>query len=886
MSLRISCEQVRNLFTIRRPEEVRAFLAALEVDSSDSWRWLPLGGRQANATNVELATEQAPPIIERITNGIDALIELAKADSEVEPSSPREAVQRWFGIPGGTLAGLGDGRDVIDRLAPRVRVDVYESGVEKAPSIAISDNGIGQHPSDLAGTILSLGESNKIGKHYLCGAYGHGGSSTFAWCEYSIIVSRRRPEHAGAKPDLVGWTVVRKYDDVDLKLNTYQYLATANKEIPTFPPEFLEGQFFQFGTYIIHIAYELGRYAAIWSRVGFRFLNNLLFDPVLPFAVRDHREPKPQDRYITGNRARLREAPIEYRSEYVVPLAEDGSLAIRYWVFKEHPRAASGDEEGVKIDSYLEAQGSPRTIAITLNGQRHSHLEKSLIKYGCRYPLLAESLLVQVDCDQLSRQRKKDLFPATRTGVKAGERRLELIERSLIEALESDEQLKRLENERLERRLTRLDERGEREVRRLLDRLIAVTRTAQTEGGGQGEGMHRGPRQFRPKDPPTLFRFVEEAIPVRVEPGALRVVDIRTDGPNDMLHRSRRRARLRLEVVGDASACMRTGTLRDGRLSITVIVRPEARIGSRGSLRATLEMQPDVYLTTERPLIVVSPPPPYVGNEPPTFLQIAGKSVRLRQGRKVEVRVQTDCRDDILSRPRDQARLEITCTVPGVEVTGRRGPREGEINVYLSTPEDTAMGTAGELRVRLCLAGGNTLEDAKPCAVLSSPVPRGEPEDTRRQPNYRIIPVWKEQVEGRDGVTWDDPTLNWNEAHVGKHALSGNVLLLYVNMDHAELVRERARRLSTAGATAADRLDLRYKAYIGYHLWLHFEKAREDWQRRHGDGGPAADPGNGSDNGAANGDSDNLDEEMRRVAKTVLLAMRSEQDLIRQLAQE
>lgn len=853
--------------------------------SSRSWHWSSLGGRPANATNVELATEQAPPVIERITNGMDALIELAKAESRLEPSSPRQAVERWFDIPGGTLSSLEDGRDLLGDLARRVRVDVYNSGVEKAPSIAIRDDGIGQHPFDLPATILSLGESNKIGKHYLCGAYGHGGSSTFAWCEYSIIVSRRRPQHTGGRPDLVGWTVVRKYDDVDLKLNTYQYLATTGGEVPTFSPGFLDDQHFEFGTYIIHVAYELGRYSAIWSRVGFRFLNNLLFDPVLPFAIRDHRETDPQDRYIRGNRARLKEAPIEYSSEYVFPLGEDGDLAIRYWVFKERPEVQDGDEEeAVKIDSYLETQKSIRTIAITLNGQRHSYLEKSLIRNDCRFPLLAESLLVQVDCDLLSRQRKKDLFPATRTGVKAGERRLDLIENCLAEALTSDTELKRLESERLERRLARLDERGEREVRRLLDRLIAVTRMAEDPGTGQG-GKGTAFRQFKPKDPPTLFRFVDEASPVRLEPGGLRVVDIRTDGPNDMLHRSTRRARLRLEVTGDASAFMRASTLRDGRLSITAVAKSDARVGTAGTLRAVLEMKPDVYFTTERPLIVAPPPPPYVGNEPPTLLRFAGKRVPLRKGQTTGVQIQTDCHDDILSRPRDQARLDVTSGIPGVDVTGRRGPRKGQIDIYLTTSDDVPLDSEGELNASLRLADGTTLEDTKPCIVLAPPSRPPTPNGARQQPSYKIVPVWKEEVEERDGLTWDDPNLNWNETHVGKHDLSGDTLLLYVNMDHDELVRERVRRLSTAGSLAADRLDLRYKAYVGYHLWLHFEKTRELWQLRRREDAQS-DREEPPESAEDNTPLPDLDDEMRRVARTVLLAMRSEQDLIRQLAQD
>ena len=39
-------------------------------------------------------------------------------------------------------------------------------------------------------TILSLNESNKISKHYLVGAYGQGGSSTFTFSRLSVIACR------------------------------------------------------------------------------------------------------------------------------------------------------------------------------------------------------------------------------------------------------------------------------------------------------------------------------------------------------------------------------------------------------------------------------------------------------------------------------------------------------------------------------------------------------------------------------------------------------------------------------------------------------------------------------------------------------------------------
>jgi hypothetical protein len=120
----LTTEEAANLLDIRRTDQLLELLAGLHVDNGAEWQWLPIGGREANATNVELATEQTPPIIERITNGLDAMLELAHVEAGSEPASPRLAAETWFGIPGGSLGTLENSRALVGRWAPKVRVDV------------------------------------------------------------------------------------------------------------------------------------------------------------------------------------------------------------------------------------------------------------------------------------------------------------------------------------------------------------------------------------------------------------------------------------------------------------------------------------------------------------------------------------------------------------------------------------------------------------------------------------------------------------------------------------------------------------------------------------------------------------------------------------------
>jgi hypothetical protein len=114
-------------------------------------------------------------------------------------------------------------------MGPKTLVRVVGDTRRGQSSVIIQDSGIGQHPDDLPKTILGLQESNKIDKQYLIGAFGQGGSSTFAYCPYSLIFSRRHPQCLGeGKQDLIGWTIVRQFDQDSWKTFRYEYLVSSD----------------------------------------------------------------------------------------------------------------------------------------------------------------------------------------------------------------------------------------------------------------------------------------------------------------------------------------------------------------------------------------------------------------------------------------------------------------------------------------------------------------------------------------------------------------------------------------------------------------------------------------------------------------------------------
>lgn len=891
----LSPSEAHSLFTMRRPEEVESFLQSLLQRNPEGWDWRNLGDLDNNSGNVRFSEEPGLPVVERIINMQEALLELAYYEAgrpKIFPSTPRKAVEEWFRIPRGSV-NTSEDKSFLKELASKLRVDVYDSGIQKRPSVAFHDKGIGQHPDDLPTTILNLTGGNKLDKLYLSGAFGHGGSSAYAWCKYSIIISRRRPQHTGGKPDLVGWTVVREYDSTSIKLPIYQYLVTKDKKVPSFAPSCLEGTVFDFGTYIIHIAYDLGRLSSPWAFVGYRYFDNLLFDPVLPYLISDDRyhdkpEYRAKDMTMYGGRRHLFEVVVDYGKDiyykpYTFNLAAKGSLTIRFWVFKRQ-RSRRGEREGApKITSYLEGERSPRTIIITLNGQRHGYLDKSFVNEAAGSSLLADRLLMQVDCDDLSLSLKKELITSTRMRLRTGEH-LDFIKECVKKALE-DEELRQIKGELWQREFAEAGE-GDEQARSILNNLIKAGRKIE-EGPGPQEGKSKGQggkgsESFKSKDPPSYFRFIEEKETLEIEPGTYRFIDIRTDGPNNMFSRKRRRARDNLEIVpNDQSILVSTGELHNGRLSVIVRASEAAKIGSYYTLRAQLEIEGGVYLLppTERRCKVVAPPPPYVGEDPPTELHIVtkGSVLKLKQGRISRVSVRTNCSDDLLSRPHQPGRIQENCSIKGTRLEAVGGPTKGEIELRYEVPQNIPIGTQGNLEVALILGDGMKLKDSKPCIIVEAPL--SEHKEGQKQvveSNFKFIEVWKKLPSDASGnfKSWDQLEPAWDETKIGDYQTNKQngekEFVFRINMDFSDYAKERGRFYKRLASPTMNRLKHKYKAYISYYLWQ-LECSLQDRKDS---------PKTSEEEGQPQFDEQLIEEEKHRVAKTILAAIRPEKGLI------
>lgn len=469
---------------------------------------------------------------------------------------------------------------------------------------------------------------------------------------------------------------------------------------------------------------------------------------------------------------------------------------------------------------------------------------------------------------------------------------MELIERAITEALE-DPELRVINSELIQNHIARVDEEEERKILRILQKLIDITRPDQAAGSIPSQDQSqsgRGVDRYRPNDPPRYFEFADLRRPLQIEPGKTTYIDIKTDGPNNMFTRERHRAALSLEAIGGQDITMVRGRLNNGRLQIIVSARPDFLSNARYTLRATLQMDGGIYILTERTCIITPPPPPYLGVDPPTFLKFAAKGDKLqfKRGQTSRILLRSDCQNDFLSRTETPGQFVFISELPEITLIGWKHPFDGEMELKIKADDTLEAGRETTITVRFVGSDGAVLEDAKSCVIVEPPTDeRRSGRQQSKTGNIALIKVWRTPPpDDPTALTWNQ--LDWNEEKVGKYSIDKDpkdpegkrdILMLYINMDHSELERERRRRLQIHGVSMEKNFERRYAAYIGYHLWLCCEQIESLGTRvSSGEQGGSEQPGE-ERKPEIQEQERAMEVEMARVAKTIIQALRSESDL-------
>ena len=207
-------EAIMASLPIVSPEEYQWFSAD---ERSGPWQkgklhWVPVGRDRGNGGRIKLAGEPMNPLAERLVNGMESLIELArlrelqKKPAAVMQASPRAAVLRYFEFPKHSIERLDDDerkekRALVDKVRKNLSITLDFEKRSRQFAVTIRDHGMGQTAANVHNTLLSLGRTDKADKPYLIGVFGQGGSSAFSIAKYSVVVSRRASDLRKAAGD-------------------------------------------------------------------------------------------------------------------------------------------------------------------------------------------------------------------------------------------------------------------------------------------------------------------------------------------------------------------------------------------------------------------------------------------------------------------------------------------------------------------------------------------------------------------------------------------------------------------------------------------------------------------------------------------------------------
>lgn len=569
--------------------------------------WRDLGDRDGNFSTI--GNQQARPeaaLVEKVVNAVDArllgecLRRGVDPQSTNAPASIRDAVAELIaGKPKNAATGGGiDSWTQKQQLEQARKITIAVTGHtprQGMPCITIADTGEGQSPKNFPDTFLSIDKSNKLRIPFVQGKFNMGGTGALKFCGRNglqLLISRRDPaieekwgntqtRWAAKDPRVAEWgfTVVRRErptgEQGQVRNSVYRYLAPtdgsvlsfASDELPIFP----EGnrayaRTAKHGTVIKLYEYDTKGFSSQALMKGglLSRLEALLPSIALPARVHECRKyggdaDRSFENSLVGLSVRLNEnrgANLEdgypTSSSFVV---RQEKMTAQIFAFKED-----------KAESYRTNEG----VIFTVNGQTHGSIPKTFFERNrVKMGRLSKSIIVVVDCSELTVSAREDLFMNSRDRLSAGELRKD-IEEELESIVRNHEGLRQLQARRRSEEIASRME-NSKPLEQILDSILksspSLSRlfkfgqrlstplradTLQKEEGG-GQGRLSGQGDFAAKTHPTYFRFHNrhdgERLTRNAEIDRRCRIKFDTDAPNDYFEREVLAGRYVLDVL-------------------------------------------------------------------------------------------------------------------------------------------------------------------------------------------------------------------------------------------------------------------------------------------------------------------------------------------------
>lgn len=427
--------------------------------------WRSYGDNENNFSII--GNQQNSPdaaLVEKLINSVDAVLMKEAYINGIDPMSgkaPRnieEAVSIFFNVPEGRLSNLS----ASERTILAQNISFIATGKKTKPNYTIIDFGEGQSPMSIPNTLLSLSKSNKLRIPFVQGKFNMGGSGVLQFCgehNLQLIITKRHPLlPLDLTSDHWGVTVVRREPPSEGKRSSsYTYLAP-NNEVLKFKADSLDifpskdsayGSSMSHGTFIKLFEYKIPGLTSIISFDLYNQLSLLMPTIALPIRFYERRNYKGHslETTMTGLNVRLAE---DKRGNLEEGFPISSSLTLQGEDMKLSIVAFKNTQE----ENYKKDQG----IIFTVNGQTHGTLSKAFYsRKSVGMGAIKDSLLIIIDCTNLSGLAREDLFMNSRDRLREGQLKKD-IEKELASLISTHPMIRefreRRRNELIENKLS------------------------------------------------------------------------------------------------------------------------------------------------------------------------------------------------------------------------------------------------------------------------------------------------------------------------------------------------------------------------------------------------------------------------------------------------
>ncbi len=396
-------------------------------DNESDWHFV--GDNENNFSTIGNQQSRADAaLVEKIINSVDAVLLREAYRKNIDPKgsdapkSTQDAVEKLFEVKEGKLGNLSSSKR--SELAKNIRL--IATGSQTKPNYIIADLGEGQGPEAMPGTFLSLNSSNKLRIPFVQGKFNMGGTGSLQFCgrhNLQLILTKRDPNIVNGSKNDWGFTLIRREDPRQgVKSSVFKYLRPSG-QIPSFSANtlnILPGEYpnpyaepMQFGSFIKLYNFDLrGLKTNVKFDLYYR-LSSLLPSIALPVTMYERRKGYRANNYeaiLSGLNVRLDEDKSNnledgFPSSSEINI-EGEKMLVSVYAFKKGKR-----------ENYTKNDG----VLFTNNGQTHGFIGKSFFETRTvDMSYLSDSILVFVDCSQVSGRTREDLFMNSRDRLREG----------------------------------------------------------------------------------------------------------------------------------------------------------------------------------------------------------------------------------------------------------------------------------------------------------------------------------------------------------------------------------------------------------------------------------------------------------------------------------